>query len=59
VPVTPSIPELITDLDAEFESLMAIIERWRKGLSQDDYGQLIERVVAHLENARCGTEVAA
>ncbi len=56
---TASMSKLITDLDVEFESFKAIVARWEKGLSQEDYGQLVERMVAHLENARCGREVAA
>jgi Protein of unknown function (DUF3102) len=51
--------KLIHDLDAEFESFKATVERWEKALSMDDFAKLMERVAEFVGKSVAEKEVVA
>lgn len=44
-PKAKPVSKVINNLDAEFNSFLATVERWKKALSTNDYHNLIARVV--------------
>jgi len=58
-------PKVITDLEEEFRSFEQMVERWERGLSTEDYHDLIDRVQQrvqrYIDNILCEekAEVAA
>jgi len=52
------VSKVIFDLDDYFDFFVSVAESWEKGLSEEDYAQLIARVINHLENVPHGMEVA-
>jgi transcriptional regulator of aromatic amino acid metabolism len=51
--------KVVFNLDAEFESFKATVERWEKALSTDDFAKLMERVAEFVGKSVAEKEVVA
>ena len=51
--------KVVFNLDAEFESFKATVERWEKALSMDDFAKLMERVAEFVGKSVAEKEVVA